>query len=202
MADPAGGAAPLAVSPNGALAGLFARTDAARGVWKAPAGMEARLNGAIDLAHALTDADMARLTQQAVNPLRRLPAQGIVAWGARSFAAPPADGEWRYVAVRRSALWIEESLCRGLAWTVFEPNDEPLWAQVRSSVDAFLNGLFRSGAFQGTGAKDAYFVRCDRTTMTASDIAAGRLNVLVGFAPLRPAEFIVLRLQLQAGGPP
>jgi phage tail sheath protein FI len=181
---------------SGVVAGVMARTDATRGVWKAPAGLDATLAGVDDLAVNLTDAENGQLNAIGVNCLRTLPAAGRVVWGARTLRGSDQLGdEYKYVPVRRLALYIEESLFRGTQWVVFEPNDEPLWAQIRLNVGAFLQNLFRQGAFQGGTPRDAYFVKCDRETTTANDVNSGRVNVLVGFAPLRPAEFVVLQIQ-------
>jgi phage tail sheath protein FI len=123
-----------------------------------------------------------------------------VVWGARTLrGADQLADEWKYVPVRRTALFIEESLYRGTQWIVFEPNDEPLWAQIRLNVGAFMNSLFRQGAFQGITPKDAYFVKCDKETTTQNDIDRGIVNIIVGFAPLKPAEFVVIKLQQIAG---
>ncbi|RZS68208.1 phage tail sheath protein FI [Agromyces ramosus] len=184
---------------SGAVAGVIARTDAAQGVWAAPAGQEAELRGADDLEFLLEQDDVRELGAKGVNALRRFPGRRPIVWGARTLAAgDPAAGEWKYVPVRRTALFLEESIERGLQWTVFEPNDEPLWREVRESVGAFLHDLFRAGAFHGHSASDAYFVRCDRETTTQRERAAGELVVLVGFAPIRPAEFVVLRIRARA----
>ncbi|QNH14591.1 phage tail sheath subtilisin-like domain-containing protein [Xanthomonas sp. SI] len=184
----------------GAVAGVFARTDANRGVWKAPAGFDATLVGAPQLAVALTDAENGELNPLGVNCLRALPGAGRVVWGARTLrGADQLADEYKYIPVRRTALYIEESLYRGLKWAVFEPNDEPLWAQIRLNVGAFMHTLFRQGAFQGSSPRDAYFVRCDKETTPQNDINLGIVNVVVGFAPLKPAEFVVLRLQQIAG---
>ncbi|MFP4281522.1 MAG: phage tail sheath family protein [Opitutales bacterium] len=186
--------------PSGFIAGLFARTDTARGVWKAPAGTEASVSGASGLTEVLTDLENGTLNIQAINCLRRFPVYGNVVWGSRTLAGHNDRGsEWKYVPVRRIALFIEESLYRGTQWVVFEPNDEPLWAQIRLNIGAFLQGLFRQGAFQGSTARDAYFVKCDRETTTQADIDRGIVNIHVGFAPLKPAEFVVLRIQQIAG---
>jgi len=194
----------------GAVAGVFARTDVQRGVWKAPAGTSATLVdapalGAGGMGQAptrigLTDAENGLLNPLGVNCLRALGPAGRVIWGSRTLAGNDqlAD-EYKYVPVRRLALFIEESLFRGLTWVVFEPNDEPLWAQIRLNVGAFMNNLFRQGAFQGSAARDAYFVRCDKTTTTQNDVNLGIVNIVVGFAPLKPAEFVVLTLQQIAG---
>ena len=184
----------------GGVAGGMARTDAQRGVWKAPAGLEATLNGVAELAVPLTDGDIGRLNPLGVNCLRALPAAGRVVWGARTMqGADRLASEWKYIPVRRTALFIEESLFRGTQWVVFEPNDEPLWAQIRLNVGAFMNTLFRQGAFQGATPREAYFVKCDKETTTQADIDVGVVNIHVGFAPLKPAEFVVIRLQQMAG---
>jgi phage tail sheath protein FI len=183
-------------APSGAVAGIYARTDGQDGVWKAAAGTDAPFTGNPDLSVPLTDNDAAQLSSLGINCLRRLPAVGSVIWGARTLEGDDRfTSEWKYVAVRRLALFLEESIDRGTQWAIVEPNDEPLWARIRLSVDAFLLDLFQHGALQGQTLRDACFVKCDRTTMTQDDIDNGRLNILVGFAPLRPAEFVVIQLQ-------
>lgn len=189
-----------AFPPCGFVAGLYARTDAGRGVWKAPAGIDGSVNGASALTRVLTDLENGTLNLQAINCLRRFPVYGNVVWGARTMAGHNDRGsEWKYVPVRRIALFIEESLYRGTQWVVFEPNDEKLWSQIRLNIGAFLQGLFRQGAFQGTSARSAYFVKCDGETTTQADIDRGIVNIHVGFAPLKPAEFVVLKIQQMAG---
>jgi phage tail sheath protein FI len=189
-------------APCGAVAGVIARTDTARGVWQAPAGTEATLAGAPDLALALTDDDVDALNPLGVNALRALRGAGPVVWGARTLpAAGRSDPEWTYLPIRRLALHLESSIDRGLPWVVLEPNGAALWTKVRKRVDAFLTALFRQGALAGATPSEAFFVRCDATTMTAADVAAGRLVVVVGFAPLRPAEFVVLRIAWQIAQP-
>lgn len=184
------------VGPSGAIAGLLARIDGSRGVWKAPAGVEATLKGVDGLAHRWTDAEGRDLNAQGINLLRVLPA-GIVNFGARTLAGADAlASEYKYLPVRRTALFIESSLRQGLAWAAFEPNDEPLWARLRLAAGSFLHGLFRQGAFQGSSPREAFFVHCDATTTSAADRAQARLNLQVGFAPLKPAEFVVLSLAL------
>jgi phage tail sheath protein FI len=186
--------------PCGFIAGLYAKTDATRGVWKAPAGTDASLVGASGLRTVLTDLENGTLNTRAVNCLRNFRTYGNVVWGARTLRGNNDVGsEWKYVPVRRTALFIEESLYRGTQWVVFEPNDEPLWAQIRLNVGAFMQDLFRQGAFQGKTPRDAYFVRCDGQTTTQSDINLGIVNIHVGFAPLKPAEFVVIRIQQIAG---
>jgi uncharacterized protein len=189
--------------PCGYVAGIFARTDGSRGVWKAPAGSDASITGASGLAITMSDAENGQLNPHAVNCLRTLPVYGTVVWGSRTLQGDNDRGsEWKYIPVRRMALFLEESLYRGTQWVVFEPNDEPLWAQIRLNVGAFMQNLFRQGAFQGTSPRDAYFVRCDSTTTTQADINLGIVNILVGFAPLKPAEFVVIKLQQMAGAIP
>jgi phage tail sheath protein FI len=183
----------------GAVAGVIARTDATQGVWTAPVGMDAELRGADALEFALDQDDVRALTTAGVNALRAFPGRGPVVWGARTLAgADAAASEWKYVPVRRTALFLEESIERGLQWTLFEPNDEPLWQAVRESVGTFMHDLFRSGAFHGHTADQAYFVRCDGDTVTQRAREAGDLVVLVGFAPIRPAEFVVLSIRAHA----
>jgi uncharacterized protein len=168
-------------------------------VWKAPAGLDANFVGVTGLAVNLTDAENGELNPLGINCLRAFPGMKVV-WGARTLrGADQLADEWKYIPVRRTALFIEESLYRGTQWVVFEPNDEPLWAQIRLSVGAFMHSLFRQGAFQGQSPKDAYFVKCDKETTTQDDINKGIVNILVGFAPLKPAEFVVVRLQQMAG---
>ncbi len=186
-------------APCGAVAGLYARTDAARGVWKAPAGTQATIRGAAGLTAALTDRDSGVLNDLGVNALRTFPDAGTVAWGARTLlGAAGLVSDWKYVPVRRLALFIEESLHQGTRWAVFERNDEPLWAQLRTSVGSFLHPLFLQGAFQGAAAREAYFVKCDSETTTPTDVANGVVNIVVGFAPLKPAEFVILRIAVRA----
>ncbi len=183
-------------APCGAVAGVMARTDAARGVWKSPAGLEAGLNGVSELSLKMNDADNGQLNPLGINCLREFPNLGRVVWGARTLRGADAlASEWKYLAVRRMALFLEESLYRGTQWVVFEPNDEPLWAQIRLNVGAFMQNLFRQGAFQGRTPREAYFVKCDRETTTQNDINLGIVNIVVGFAPLKPAEFVVIKLQ-------
>jgi phage tail sheath protein FI len=184
----------------GAMAGLYARTDSARGIWKAPAGTEAVLRGVQALDVQLTDGENGVLNPLGLNCLRNFPAFGPLAWGARTLAgSDQAASEWKYVSIRRLALFLEESLYRGTQWVVFEPNDEPLWAQIRLTIGAFMNTLFRQGAFQGRSPREAYFVRCDSTTTTQADIDLGIVNIIVGFAPLKPAEFVIVKLQQMSG---
>ncbi len=187
-------------APCGAVAGIFARTDTTRGVWKAPAGIDATLRGVRELSVKMTDGENGRLNPLGVNCLRVFPVYGPVVWGSRTLeGADVLVSEWKYVPVRRLALFLEESLYRGMKWVVFEPNDEPLWSQIRLNVGAFMHNLFRQGAFQGQAPKEAYFVKCDKETTTQNDINLGIVNVVVGFAPLKPAEFVVIKIQQIAG---
>jgi hypothetical protein len=202
-ADPLQQGALADFPPCGFVAGVFARTDSSRGVWKSPAGSDASLNGATGLAITMSDAENGQLNPLAVNCLRTLPIYGNVVWGSRTLQGQNDRGsEWKYIAVRRMALFLEESLYRGTQWVVFEPNDEPLWAQIRLNIGAFLQGLFRQGAFQGRTPREAYFVKCDSETTTQADINLGIVNILVGFAPLKPAEFVIIKLQQIAGDIP
>jgi hypothetical protein len=187
-------------APCGAVAGIFARTDVQRGVWKAPAGLEATLVGVPELTVSLTDPENGELNPLGINCLRVRPAAGRVVWGSRTRVGDDRlASDWKYIPVRRTALFLEESLYRGTQWVVFEPNDEPLWAQIRLNVGAFLHTLFRQGAFQGKSPQEAYFVKCDHTTTTQTDINQGIVNIIVGFAPLKPAEFVIIKLQQIAG---
>jgi phage tail sheath protein FI len=187
-------------TPSGSVAGIFARTDAQRGVWKAPAGLDASLVGISALSVLLNDDDNGELNPLGVNCLRTFPASGSVVWGSRTLAGNDRlASEWKYIPVRRTALYIEESLYRGTQWVVFEPNDEPLWAQIRLNVGAFMHSLFRKGAFQGKTPRDAYFVKCDSESTTQNDIDNGIVNIIVGVAPLKPAEFVIISIQQMAG---
>jgi hypothetical protein len=192
----------LYLPPSGYVAGIFARVDNDRGVWKAPAGIDAAITGISGLALPLTDDENGQLNPVAVNCLRTLRGFGTVVWGARTLRGGDQLGdEYKYVPVRRLALFLEETLYRSTQWVVFEPNDKPLWAQIRTSIKAFLQDLFRQGAFQGTTPQDAYFVRCDEETTTQYDIDRGIVNILVGFAPLKPAEFVVIGIQQKTATP-
>ena len=178
----------------------MARIDSSRGVWKAPAGTEATIRGVRGVEHSMSDGENGLINPQAVNALRVFPA-AVVSWGARTMVGFNNSGndDYKYVPVRRLALFMEESLYRGLQFAVFEPNDEPLWAQIRLAAGAFMNSLFRQGAFQGQKASDAYFVKVDSETTTQNDINLGIVNVVIGFAPLKPAEFVIITLQQRAG---
>ena len=194
--DPLNRNRPRSIPASGTIAGLWARTDTQRGVWKAPAGTDARLRNVESLAYRLTDQQNGALNPLGINCLRTFPVYANICWGARTLeGADVIASDWKYVPVRRTTLFIEESLFRGTKWVVFEPNDEPLWAQIRLNVGAFMQDLFRKGAFQGTTPRDAYFVKCDSETTTQQDIDNGIVNIEVGFAPLKPAEFVILKIQ-------
>jgi phage tail sheath protein FI len=187
-------------APCGVVTGIYSRTDAQRGVWKAPAGPEATMRGVGELTYEMTDGENGRLNHIGVNCLRSFPVIGPVIWGARTLeGADRLGSEWKYVPVRRTALFIEETLYRALQWVVFEPNDEPLWAEIRLNVGSFMNALFRQGAFQGSSPGDAHLVKCDSETTTQADIDRGIVNILIGFAPLKPAEFVFIKIQQLAG---
>lgn len=187
-------------APSGSVAGVYARTDQQRGVWKAPAGRDATLFGVQELSVKLTDPENGLLNPLGVNCLRTFPLAGSVVWGARTLrGADELVSEWKYVPVRRLALFLEETLYRNTQWVVFEPNDEPLWAQIRLNIGAFMQDLFRKGAFQGSSPREAYLVKCDKETTTQYDIDRGVVNVVVGFAPLKPAEFVIIKIRQLAG---
>jgi uncharacterized protein len=197
--DPLKGGRPRLSAPCGTIAGVYARTDARRGIWKAPAGTDATLMGVQKADYLLTDPQNGVINPRGVNAIRILPGIGAVAWGARTLRGDDklAD-EYKYIPVRRLALYIEETLYRGTQWVVFEPNDEPLWSQIRMNLGSFMQGLFRQGAFQGKSPAEAYLVKCDSETTTQYDIDRGIVNILVAFAPLKPAEFVVIQIQQKA----
>jgi hypothetical protein len=187
-------------APCGVVAGVYAATDGSRGVWKAPAGINATLNGVQSLTYTMTDQDNGQLNPLGLNCFRSFPVYGRVLWGARTLQGADAlASQWKYVPVRRTALFLEESLYRGLKWVVFEPNGAPLWAAIRLNVESFLQTLFGKGAFQGTTPAQAYFVKCDSETTTQTDIDNGIVNILIGFAPLSPAEFVVIQIEQLTG---
>ncbi len=194
--DPLNQNRPRSIAASGTIAGLWARTDTNRGVWKAPAGTEAQLRNVNSLAYVMTDLENGTLNPLGINCLRSFPVYSNICWGARTLdGADLLASDWKYVPVRRTTLFLEESLFRGTKWVVFEPNDEPLWAQIRLNVGAFMQDMFRKGAFQGSMPRDAYFVKCDGETTTQQDIDNGIVNIQVGFAPLKPAEFVILSIQ-------
>lgn len=197
MLDPTGQfPEPILVPPSGFVAGLYAKTDAKRGVWKAPAGTDVALGGSVGLAVNFTDVQQGNLNPINVNVIRQFAASGIVLWGARTVTADP---EWTYISVRRMAIMLRVSIYNGIQWAVFEPNDGELWSQLRLNIGSFMMTLFRQGAFQGSTPSQAFFVKCDSETTTQDDINLGIVNVLVGFAPLKPAEFVVVKISQKAG---
>ena len=183
---------------SGGVAGVIARTDATRGIWKAPAGIEATLVGVSTLTVMLTDNEIDILTKKGVNCLKKNGVGGIIVGGARTMSSED-KAQWKYLPIRRTALYIEESLYRGTQWVVFEPNDESLWSKIRLNVSAFMIDLFRKGAFEGSTPDKAFFVKCDKETTSQDDIDRGILNIVVGFAPLKPAEFVIIKIQRLAG---
>jgi hypothetical protein len=193
VSDPAGvGRDPtIVVPPSGFVAGLYARTDGRRGVWKAPAGVDATLLGIRRLEYKLLDAHQDELNPIGLNVLRVVPSAGSVVWGARTLQP---NSEWRYIPVRRTAMFLRKSIYNGIQWAVFEPNDHDLWASLRLTIGSFMEQQFRQGAFAGKTAREAFFVKCDAETTPEADQIAGVVNVWVGFAPLRPAEFVVVKL--------
>lgn len=202
FSDPAQNGQPRPFANCAAVAGIYARTDEQRGVWKAPAGQHANVIGAVGLETQLSDVENGVMNPLGLNAIRHMPAHGTLVWGSRTLAGADENAsQWKYVPVRRTALFLGESLARGLSWTIFEANGEPLWSQVRASAGAFMHTLFRQGAFQGQTPAHAYFVKCDSQTTSEADISAGRANLHIGFAPLKPAEFIVLQLELGVKAP-
>ncbi len=197
IANPANPNDTILVAPSGSVAGVYARVDTARGVWKAPAGLDAQLHGVEDVEHDLTTRHMDQLIRHSVNPIKRIADEQICVWGARTAERGQSDPEWKYVPVHRMAMYIKDSIDQGIQWAVFEPNDEVLWAQHRLNVSSFMYTLWRAGAFAGSQSHEAYFVRCDRETTTQQDIDIGIVNLIVGFAPLKPAEFIILEISLE-----
>ena len=196
VADPREAGKLMSCAPCGCVAGIISRTDQMRGVWKAPAGVEAVVKGAAGLSAVPDEHASERLTAAGINCLRKFPGTGIVVWGARTLAGANQDSpEWRSVPVRRLALFLQESLARGTHWAVFEPNTEDTWKRLRSQIADFMTALWRQGALQGARDQDAFYIRCDAGTTTQADVDSGRLNIEIGFAPLRPAEFVIFRIQ-------
>jgi phage tail sheath protein FI len=199
IGDPLTGGLRLS-APSGTMAGIYARTDGTRGVWKAPAGTDASLKGVQQLEYRMTEGENGIINPVGANAIRQISPYGNICWGARTLrGGDDFASEYKYVPIRRLALFIEESLYRGTQWVVFEPNDEPLWGQIRLNVGAFMNTLFRQGAFEGASPRDAYFVKCDHETTTQADIDRGVVNIIVGFAPLKPAEFVIISITQIAG---
>ena len=190
-----GGLKTVEIAPSAVAAGIWAKIDADRGVWKAPAGKYASISGVEKLKDNINTSQQDSLNIWGVNCLRLIPNFGQVIWGSRTVATV-TQSEWRYIPVRRTAIYLEESIARGIQWAVFEPNDSRLWSSLKTNIGNFMDTLFREGAFQGAKASDAYFVRCGLgDTMTQADIDSGRVIVNVGFAPLKPAEFVIVRIE-------
>ncbi|TEB15315.1 Phage tail sheath protein [Pelotomaculum sp. FP] len=181
--------------PGGHMAGIYARSDTERGVHKAPANEVVR--GAVDLEFAITKGEQDVLNPRGVNCIRAFPGRGIRVWGARTLSS---DTLWKYINVRRLFIFLEESIDEGTQWVVFEPNDEKLWARVKQSITEFLTRVWKDGALMGKTPDEAFFVKCDRTTMTQDDIDNGRLICLIGVAPVKPAEFVIFRIAQWQGG--
>jgi hypothetical protein len=195
---------PIEIPPAATVAGIYARTDLNRGVWKAPAGLETTVIGTtgVVLRGQMSDLRQGTLNIIAVNCLRSFPGVGTVVFGARTSVGADANTsqqQWKYVPVRRMTLFLEQTLYNNLGWVVFEPNDEPLWTAIRNSIEAFMLGLFRQGAFQGSKPSEAFQVKCDNQTTTQADIDNGKVNIVVAFAPLKPAEFVIIKIAQLAG---
>lgn len=188
------------VPPSGFVAGMYARIDNTRGVWKAPAGTEANVIGPLDLEYSVTDSEQDILNPIGVNCIRHFPASGIIIWGARTMGTL-SDPEWRYIPVRRYAIYLEQSIYRGTQWAVFEPNDQRLWAALTANISDFMMGEFRQGALAGTTPQQAFAVKCDADLNPASEVNAGRVNMEVKFAPLKPAEFVIIRISQKVQTP-
>lgn len=201
VADPLANNAPRSSPPSGAVAGVIARTDATRGVWNAPAGTPAHVTSTLGVEAVVDDALAASLQTAGVNPIRSIPGSGIVIWGARTIST---DERWQHLPARRLLLYIETSLERGLQWAVSEPNTRRLWNLLAVSVTSFLARLRFMGALRGVTSDDAFFVKHGRDAMTPADVRAGRAILLVGFAPIMPSDFVVLRIVVvtrRRGGP-
>jgi phage tail sheath protein FI len=183
------------IPPSGYIAGIYARSDIERGVHKAPANEIIR--GALEIKLAITKGEQDILNPLGINCIRAFPGRGIRIWGARTTASDPL---WKYINVRRLLLYIEESIDEGTQWVVFEPNNEKLWGRVNATITQFLTRVWRDGALMGTKVEEAFFVKCDRTTMTQDDIDNGRLICMIGVAPVKPAEFVIFRIAQWAGG--
>ncbi|HEX3437617.1 MAG TPA: phage tail sheath subtilisin-like domain-containing protein, partial [Pseudacidobacterium sp.] len=192
----------LPYPPSGSVAGIYSATDNNRGVWKAPAGLETTILNTVGVVDTgeMTDARQGTLNPLGVNCLRDFPGIGTVVFGARTLVTEnPAFVQWRYVPVRRMALFLEQTLKLNLTWVVFEPNDDPLWVAIRSSIESFMLSLFHQGAFQGSTPSQAFQVLCDSSTTTQQDIDNGIVNIFVAFAPLKPAEFVIIKIAQLAG---
>ena len=179
----------ITIPPGGHVAGIYARSDEERGVFKAPANEV--VGGASDLEFQITKGEQEILNPRSVNVIRSFPGRGIRVWGARTLSS---DSLWKYINVRRLFIFLEESIEDGTQWVVFEPNDEKLWARVKQTITQFLTQVWRDGALMGNTPEEAFFVKCDRTTMTQNDLDNGRLIVMIGVSPVKPAEFVIFRI--------
>ena len=188
------------VPPSGFMAGMYARIDSQRGVWKAPAGTEAGIIGAIGLEYSVTDSEQDILNPIGVNCIRQFADSGMVVWGARTFATA-SNPEYRYVPVRRYTIYLRQSIYHGTQWAVFEPNDAPLWGQLKANIDDFMMGEFRKGALAGATPELAFDVKCDAELNPDSEVNAGRVNMEIRFAPLKPAEFVIIRISQKSHRP-
>jgi hypothetical protein len=183
------------IPPGGHVAGIYARSDIERGVHKAPANEKVR--GVKELEFQITKGEQDILNPRGVNCIRFFPGRGIRVWGARTLSS---NTLWKYINVRRLFIFIEESIEEGTQWVVFEPNDQKLWARVKQTITQFLTRVWRDGALMGSTPEEAFFVKCDRTTMTQDDIDNGRLICIIGIAPVKPAEFVIFRIAQWQGG--
>jgi Bacteriophage tail sheath protein len=184
------------VAPSGHIAGIYARSDATRGVQKAPANEIIR--GALNVTWRVSHQEQEKLNPEGVNCIRFFDREGIRVYGARTVAA--SSSEWRYLSVRRLFNMIEESIARGTRWVVFEPNDRPLWKAITRDVAAFLRTVWRQGALKGRTPEEAFFVKCDEETNPPEEIDAGRVTIVIGIAPVKPAEFVIFRIGQTAAG--
>jgi phage tail sheath protein FI len=186
---------PVRVPPSGAVAGIFARIDCERGVHKAPANEE--IKGATGVVVQIGKSLQDRLNPKGINCIQAFPGRGILVWGARTLSSDPL---WKYVNVRRLFSYVEESVAEGTQWAVFEPNDEKLWARLRETISAFLIRVWHDGALQGRKPEEAFFVKCDRSTMCQDDIDSGRVICVIGIAIVKPAEFLIFSITQSSGG--
>lgn len=197
IADPLSAKGDLVqTSPSGFMAGVYARTDKERGVHKAPANVT--LRGVLKLTHRVTDAEQADLNSAGINVIRFFRREGVLVWGARTLAEE--SSEWRYLNVRRLTIMLEESILRATTWAVFEPNDMGLWKSLRFEISNFLTRVWRDGALRGATPEEAFFVKCDAETNPPEVVDAGQVVVVIGFAPSKPAEFVIIRIGQHAGG--
>jgi uncharacterized protein len=188
----------VTMPPGGHVAGIYAQADASRGVWSAPANIA--LAGVTALSQNVSTPESDELNARGIDLIRSFPTQGFTVWGARTTTGQ--DSDWKYVSVRRLMIFVEQSIKQGIQWAVFEPNGPALWAAVSLSVENFLASVWKSGAFQGSTQQEAFFVRCDPTTMTQNDLDNGRLVCIVGVAPVHPAEFVIIQIGVWTQSPP